>query len=111
MIFRITTGRVEVTRMPSTSLGFFDLPQGQWFYMEMKVTIHDTAGAVVVRIDGQTVLNLTNQDTRNGGTGFCNSIQFICGNVGSAYMSYNLDDFYICDTAGSAPFNDFLGDV
>jgi len=73
-------------------------------YIEIKATIHDSTGAVEVKINGVTDnnLNLTNVDTRNGGTGVIDTILI----AGTGYT----DDFYVCDTSG-ATNNDFLGDI
>ena len=36
-----------------------------WCYIEAHVVIHDTTGSVQVKIDEETVINLTNVDTHN----------------------------------------------
>lgn len=103
-----TTGVLFVTR-GGTNIGTttYTASIGVGFYTELKVVFATTAvGSVVVKVNGTTVLTLTsvitaatsawtNQATirglRNGGADF--------------------DDFYLCDATGSAPTNDFLGDV
>lgn len=71
---------------------------GAWHHLEIKVVIHDTTGSVEIRLDGATILNLTNQDTRNGGTGV---VDRVYGGTNSG-APYNMDSLYINDT-------DFLG--
>ena len=86
------------------------VPASAFVYYELKVTIHDTAGTVELRLNGSATpaLNLTSQDTRNGGTGVVSVIY-----LGPATVSgtYDFDDFYVLDTTGPAPCNDVLGDV
>ena len=78
-----------------------------WYYIEVKVVVHDTTGSVAVRVDGVPVTfnaSLTGIDTRNAGTaGIVDRVRF----AGSAAY-YFYDDLYICDDAGSVN-NDFLG--
>jgi hypothetical protein len=79
-----------------------------WHHIEIKATIHDTNGAVEVRLNGVTVINVTNVDTRNGGaSGLINGV--VLGVVGGWVAVGNYDDVYILDTSGSTN-NDFLGD-
>jgi hypothetical protein len=79
---------------------------GGWSYIEAKVVLSDSVGAVTVRVNGAAVLTLTGQDTKSGGTktvfdGI--SLQCVGGN-----LSY-WDDVYWINGAGSVN-NDFLGD-
>jgi len=78
-----------------------------WQYLEIKTRIHDTLGFVEVRLNGQTIINLTNIDTRNGGSGYFNTLYF---GSSSGPICAVIDDLYVCDTTGTAN-NDFLGDV
>lgn len=83
---------------------------GGWSYIELKVTINDSTGAIEARCNGETKLNLTNIDTKNGiGGADCDSIEFrgVEGGTGTGETTY-WDDIYICDTTGSVN-NDFLG--
>jgi len=77
-------------------------PLNRWLYVEVKVTIDNSAGAVEVRIDGVTVASLSGIDTQNTGNNYVNRVTL----DGGCYK----DDFYICDTSG-AKNNDFLGDI
>lgn len=91
-----------------TVLGISSIPTPEgWFYFEAKITIHDTTGAIVLKVNGNEVLNLSNIDTKNGGTN--NSIDVV--KLGSSVGNFvYVDDWYVCDTAGSVN-NDFLGDI
>ena len=47
------------------------------YYLEYKVTISDTVGVVEIRLNGVVIMNLINQDTKNGGTaGTIDSVTF-----------------------------------
>lgn len=79
---------------------------GTWHHFEMKVTIHDTTGAVEIRIDGSAVLAAAGLDTRNGGAlGVIDRVTF----GANSGQPIRIDDAYVLDTAGPKN-NDFLGD-
>lgn len=84
----------------------YTLLASTWTYIELKVKLHDTTGTVDVQVNGASVLSLTGQDTKNGGTksvldGF--SINYIGNTV-------LVDDLYLTNAAGSANTG-FLGDI
>jgi hypothetical protein len=62
--YGVSAYRGTSTLLGSSSGG--EIPNLQWFYLEMKVVISATVGEVLVRINGEVVLNLTNQNTKNG---------------------------------------------
>lgn len=104
-----TLGAIQVTRN-GTSLGTSAngvLSDTAYRYVEVKATIHDTTGAVEVRVDGAAVLTLTNVDTKNTANAYVNQV-VISGTLTGSSSYY--DDFYVCDNSGSTN-NDFLGDV
>jgi len=74
----------------------------QWNHIEGKCVIHDTTGSVVVKLNGETVLNLTNVDTKPSTQTDWNAIYTQLNDNG------NMDDLVIADGSGSAN-NDFLG--
>jgi hypothetical protein len=107
-----TTHYLVVMRAPSTILGTYEvaLTAGVWYYIELKVTISDTVGVVQLRVNEYLALDLSNQDTRNGGNEYVNTLNIGGQSNGSAYyQKWTYDDLYICDTSGSNN-NDFLGD-
>lgn len=81
------------------------LPSNTWVHIECKYTCHDTTGAVIVKVNGVEVINISGVDTRSGGTGLTN-IAFFGANTGSHTKS--IDDLFILDTSGSVN-NDFIG--
>ena len=107
-----SAGKLFVTRNATAvgSAGTTTLSLNVWYFIEAKVTVHDSTGAAEVRINGVTELNLTGQDLRDGGTGIVD--QLASGLTVSLPASFNIDfdDLYVCDGNGSTN-NDFLGDV
>lgn len=106
---QLITGAIEVRRgsggtiLGTTSAGIITVAGG-YHAMEIKMTVDDSAGVVVMKVNGATVLNLTGQDTRNGGTAGWTSVQWF------SPAPADWDDVWICDGTGSAN-NDFLGDL
>lgn len=93
----------------ATAPGAWSGGVGAWHYLEVSATINDTTGTCVVRVDGAVVINFTG-DTKNGGTN--NSIDTVgWGSYQAGGNPQVMDDVYILDGTGSAPWNDFLGDV
>ncbi len=102
-----STGKIHAYRGTSTLLGSSASGvylSGVWNYIEVKWTVDDTVGVVVVRVNGVEVLNLTSQDTKNSTNAYC-----ACIGVSCDVSQHTFDDMYICDTSGSVN-NDFLGD-
>ena len=101
---RVTsTGALRATRN-GTSLGVSSavISANVWYWLSVKVNIHDSTGTVTVYVNGVSVLALTGQDTRNGGTaGTVDNIQLV-----SAANSHNWDNTHILDTSGGSPLND-----
>ncbi len=77
-----------------------------WHYIELYVNIHDTTGSVTAKVDGVTVATFSG-DTKNGGT----STNADCILIGHPAASIAIDDLYIANSSGAAPYNTFLGDV
>lgn len=95
-----TGGTVLGTSSPSL------IATNAWTYVEVKAILHDSTGSVVVKINNSTVLNLTGQDTKNGGTKTVFDGIYFNSQLNNTYF----DDIYVCNGAGSTN-NDFLGDV
>lgn len=71
-----------------------------WHFIEARVTLSNTVGVVVVNVDGVEVINLTNQDTINGGAGVIDLI----GYKTLSSIDTRWDDIYIKNDST------FLGD-
>jgi hypothetical protein len=108
---RITpTGELQVTR-DGTVLGTSTsrLTATAFQYIEMRLVIHTTAGAAVVRVNEVPWLTLSNVNTQ--ATANASALSIWAGQPGGGTaLIQNIDDLYICDGTGSAPHNTFLGD-
>lgn len=82
-----------------------------WYYIELK-TLVSASGTVDLRVNGASVATFSG-NTLNGGTGSITTLQLgpAPSTAIAGTLDYRLDDVYLCDTAGSAPNNTFLGDV
>lgn len=76
------------------------LTNGTWYYIEVKWHIAGASGTTEVHLNGVSEITST---TGNFGSSNIDNFRL---NLGTSY-----DDFYVCDTTGSAPRNTFLGDV
>lgn len=85
----------------------------RWHYIEMRVKVHDTLGEIELKINGVQKVNLTNQDTRNGGPlSQITNIWFIAQtSLDDSYAgACIIDDVYGLDTAGGT-HTTFLGPI
>jgi len=105
--FEIVRGGVGGTILATSTSAF---STGSFYFVELKVNVHDSTGVAVLKINGVIEINVSSIDTRNGGTGIINNVGI--GDPATWAHGGNdvYDDLYVCDTAGSAPNNDFLGD-
>lgn len=77
-----------------------------WHYLEAWVVIDPTAGSILFKIDGETIVNLTGVNTQNTANAWWDSYNF--------QGTSNLDDFYYADSttdSGTYPNNAPLGDM
>jgi len=83
------------------------LPQNDWFFFEIGVTISATAGALTIRCNEQDVVAESGVNTNGGNTSnvFCN--QLSTGATVNATCS--IDNLRIGDSTGPAPYNGFIG--
>lgn len=87
--------------------GTTPLTTATWHYIEFKGVIDDTLGSYELKIDGVVVLSASNIDTRNAGTtGQWTALVFRCSS-----QDQWIDDLYLLDMSGPAPYNDFLGAI
>jgi hypothetical protein len=77
------------------------------YYVEVEWVIHDTTGVAKLRLNGTEVISYTG-DTRNGGVS--TNIDTVLFGANGGINTF-FDDWYVCDDAGAAPCNTFLGDV
>lgn len=104
-------GSISIRRgstVVATSVATGLLVVGAWNYFEFTSTISDTVGVAEVRLNGVVVVTFTG-DTKNAGTGTNIDTVEVVGITGA--NNCWVDDLYILNDLGSAPYNAPLGDV
>jgi len=102
-----TDGSIAVksgTTLATTSTGL--IVPGQWCHMQLSVTINDSTGSFVFKINNVTVASDTNVDTKVSANAYANQI-FLWNQNNSVTTKF--DDLYVCDDSGSY-CNTLLGD-
>lgn len=114
------TGALQVRRgdgtilATSASINKYIRPLGYWYYIELKVVLGDAPNGVVeLRVNGEVWASASSIDTKNGGTKTVfDTVGWADGEVeGSSQHQWYVEDYYVLNGAGSAPYNNFLGDV
>jgi hypothetical protein len=78
-------------------------------YIELKATIHPSAGAIELRLNGVAIITASGINTRATANSSANGLYIgIDSNPGGSFNA-TFDDLYLCDTSGSTN-NNFLGD-
>lgn len=77
-----------------------------WYFIEVKATIHNTTGLFEVRVGG-VVWATFSGNTRGGSNNYANRILLNDGS--NTTKTFDWDDFYVCDGTGSRN-NDYLGE-
>jgi hypothetical protein len=81
-----------------------------WYFLELKVVFHATAGAVTVRVNNVPQLAVTGVVTLASGRVAPPRNLHWWSTSFAQTQTYFIDDFYALDALGPAPWNDFLGD-
>lgn len=82
----------------------------RWYFFEIKFTINDSTGSVVMKLDESTVLTLSSVDTKNTSNSTYDTIQFLCAPGNYSGREMGIDNLYLLDTTGGS-MNDFLGEI
>lgn len=91
--YRQTAQQSGVTSLGASSLGVWAV--NTWYTGEIVATVSDTVGAIQVKLDGTTVLNLTNVDTRNGTPTTIDRVLF--QGTGNS-NNFDVDDVYVVNS-------------
>jgi len=78
---------------------------GAWYYLELKVHVSATVGTVELRMNGAPTAECSATGVNTGASNI--DAVSVTGTTGFT----DHDDIYVCDTSGSVPTNDFLGEV
>lgn len=111
-------GKLHIGRCTSTGLSFVGATDNwvgttvfganTWYWVEIRVYIHDTAGAIEVRVNGVVDLLVTGADTKAHAT--LDVAEYI--NIRGLSVTQFIDDFYIRTEASSSEVTGgFLGDI
>lgn len=115
-----TTTHVSLRIHPTGSVSFSG-PSGAYesdiiwrgveaHYFEFEVVLHDTAGSYRLWVDGVLLINVSDIDTKAGGTKTVFDAFRYAGGVFGSFWGY-MSDVYITNGAGSSPYNGRLGDI
>src|SRR3990167_5464810 len=104
-LFEARRGTVSGTLLGTSATG---ISAGVTNYIEIKITVDNSAGVVQIMVNGVSILNLTAQDTQNAGT--ASWVQFDLVNASSSGDDYDFDDLYVNDGSGTVN-NGFNGDT
>lgn len=104
------SGVITVTRNGTVlATGSTVLAQSTWHYVELKFTIHASAGVVEVKLNGASeISSTTSLNTRNTANTQWNGVRFATQNNTGSAASH--DDIYVLDTSTGSN-TDFLGPV
>lgn len=81
-----------------------------WQHVEIKAFVDNVGGFVEAKVDGVSVCSITAVDTQDDASPLILNFRVDAAAANSG-KSADLTDLYILDTTGSAPYNDYLGDV
>lgn len=103
-----SSGQLVATRNGTTlATSTLTLTNNVQHYFEIKVTINDSTGEVIIKVDGVEFINVSGVDTRNGST--ANVDRFGFGFTVSS-ITMDVSQIYAQNGAGAAD-NDFIGDL
>jgi len=112
LLYLTSSGQLQVRR-GGTTLGTSvrTLAEDVWNYIEWRWLIDNAAGETQIKVNGKSGgwINLSSQDTNNGGSDFVDAVA-LKGSENFSGRPYDFDDWYILDLLGGAPGNTFLGD-
>lgn len=110
--YRSNGSQTTVTPASGTLLGASAavIAGSTYYFIEIKVVIHNSTGTVDIKVDGSSVLSLSGQDTQATSNTQWAGLRF--GNdyaMGAFSATREYDDLHIADGSGGSN-NDFLGD-
>jgi hypothetical protein len=105
-----STGAISAFNRTNANVGTSGsslLTASGWHRIEAKITLGTTVstGAIEVRVDGTTVLTVSSIDINTSTLTLAGAI------FSGAATQWYVDDIIMFDSTGSAPFNDYIGDV
>jgi hypothetical protein len=111
-------GSVVVFAPEGTSVSWQTAPNlihhDTWYFVELKVLLHMSAGAITLRINNVEHLNVSGVQTMGewgDGSAYNTLPPRAIYLIGTSNQEHWVDDLYVSDDTGPAPQHDFLGDV
>lgn len=104
-LFSTSSGAIAIYRgdfaaLLGTTAAFFTV--GNWTWLQVKLVIHDTAGSVEIRdSSGGVIIAISGVDTRNAGTGYCDTVSLGQAAGSGAQQTEYFDDWHVWDSTGS----------
>jgi hypothetical protein len=98
--------RIQSTQASVAETYLTPLEVDTWYYIEIKVIIHNVSGRIVVNLNEQQVIDWTGDNLPFGSSDIIETIRF----EGLAWSGISIDDIYIADDQGTG-VTDFLGDI
>lgn len=110
----LSTGQLKVKGANSaiTATSSYSLTVNEWARIDMVISQENSGGYVQVWVNGVMVVELTGTDTlaaTNHTTG--GLFSFCTGSDRGNWNKLHIDDIYVTDHVGPAPYNGRLGDV
>jgi hypothetical protein len=78
-----------------------------WNYIEMRAKVDPSTGIFELKVNGVVSATFSGNTKNTGTSNSIDAIQLTNG----ASINWYVDDFYICDATGSAPYNTYLGEM
>lgn len=91
------TGDTGGTLLGSSAAGLLTI--NVWYYLEVEVVISTTVGRITAYLNGVQVLNLTGQNTANGGVGTNADLFRLASINGGQAPTLDVDDLYVTNVA------------
>lgn len=109
-----TTGLIEVFTNVIVATSTVAVQAETWNYYEVEYMPHNTAGYIKVRLNGVEVLSFSGDTYSGSSSTAVNTVTLPYRDKHASNESFGgiyLQDLYVCDKTGPAPFNAPLGDV
>jgi len=108
-----TDGTLAVRRGATVICGPTTAPNivapNSFYHIGVKTKIDPSAGTVDLYLNSNNVASATGVNTRNTANTSWNGVWYGGSSTGTV-SGFKMDDIYVCDGTGPAPYNAFLGD-
>ncbi len=103
-ILEVRRGDYNGTLLGAASLA---ISTNVWHQIEVKAVINNSAGSVLIKVDGVTLIDISGADTQATANAYANGISFEAYGM---HRRFGLSDLVVMDTSGSY-CNDLLGSI